>query len=287
VRTQFMLIAGTNRDLRQQVQLGRFREDLLARIDLWTFTLPGLRDRPEDLEPNLDFELAQFSARTGQRVTINSAARQRWLDFATSPDALWIGNFRDLHASVVRMATLATSGRITVDDVSEEIDRLQSNWRGNARPTGISAGGISGAPEIRAANNIRQFPENSASNISSDSVLEINSPEYSSTTRLAPPPDGHFQGGSTPQLTTPDPDLVTRTLGPESAAALDRFDRVQLEDVLRVCAQCTTISQAGRTLFAQSMGQRQTRNDADRLRKYLARFGLRFEGVAGQHRPQT
>jgi sigma54-dependent transcription regulator len=38
----------------QQVRSGTFREDLLARIDLWTFRLPSLRDRPEDLEPNLD-----------------------------------------------------------------------------------------------------------------------------------------------------------------------------------------------------------------------------------------
>ena len=274
VRTQFMLIAGTNRDLRQQVQLGRFREDLLARIDLWTFTLPGLRDRPEDLEPNLDFELTRFSARTGQRVTINSAARQRWLDFATSPDALWIGNFRDLHASVVRMATLATSGRITVDDVSEEIDRLQSNWRGNARTTSIAD-----ARETQTKNAIRQLPDGLPSPNSFNDTPENNYPEYSSPTTLAHPSALPFQGGGTPQPTTPNHDLVTRILGPESAAALDRFDRVQLEDVLRVCATSPTISHAGRTLFAQSMAQRHTRNDADRLRKYLARFELRFEGL--------
>ena len=274
VRTQFMLIAGTNRDLRQQVQLGRFREDLLARIDLWTFTLPGLRDRPEDLEPNLDFELTRFSARTGQRVTINSAARQRWLDFATSSDALWIGNFRDLHASVVRMATLATSGRITVDDVTEEIDRLQSNWRGNARTTMIAD-----ARESQTKNDIRQFPDGLRNPNSFTSTPENNSPEYSSPTTLALPSAFPFQGVSTPQPTPPNHDLVTRILGPESAAALDRFDRVQLEDVLRVCATSPTISHAGRTLFAQSISLRQTRNDADRLRKYLTRFGLRFEGV--------
>jgi transcriptional regulatory protein RtcR len=206
---------------------------------------------------------------------MNTAARQRWLDFATSENALWIGNFRDLHASVVRMATLATSGRITVDDVTEEIDRLQSNWRGNAKPSGIS-----GPSETRATNNIRQFPENPSPNNSGNSPGENNSSAISFPTRLAPQPPADFQGGSTPQPTTPTPDLVTRILGAETAAALDHFDRVQLEEVLRVCAQCTTISQAGRALFAQSMGQRQTRNDADRLRKYLARFGLRFEGVA-------
>lgn len=41
----FQLIAGTVRDLRQLVAEGKFREDLYARINLWTFTLPGLRQR--------------------------------------------------------------------------------------------------------------------------------------------------------------------------------------------------------------------------------------------------
>ena len=46
--SDFQLIAGTNRDLFAAVRDGRFREDLLARINLWTFSLPGLRARPED-----------------------------------------------------------------------------------------------------------------------------------------------------------------------------------------------------------------------------------------------
>jgi len=45
VTSDFQLIAGTNRDLRGRVQDGLFREDLLARINLWIFTLPGLASR--------------------------------------------------------------------------------------------------------------------------------------------------------------------------------------------------------------------------------------------------
>ena len=60
VQSAFQLIAGTNRDLLESVRNGRFREDLLARINLWTFRLPGLADRREDIEPNLDFELEQL-----------------------------------------------------------------------------------------------------------------------------------------------------------------------------------------------------------------------------------
>ncbi len=54
--SDFQLIAGTNRDLLAAVREGSFREDLLARINLWTFTLLGLRSRPKGIEPNLQFE---------------------------------------------------------------------------------------------------------------------------------------------------------------------------------------------------------------------------------------
>jgi transcriptional regulatory protein RtcR len=64
-----LLNAGTNRDLMAAVKDGSFREDLLCRINLWAFALPGLRSRPEDIEPNLQFELDQLARKTGQRVT--------------------------------------------------------------------------------------------------------------------------------------------------------------------------------------------------------------------------
>ena len=76
-----------------------------------------------------------------------------------------------------------------------------------------------------------------------------------------------------------EPDRVEEVLGPERAAGIDRFDRVQLEDVLRVCARSRSLSEAGRTLFAESRKTRTTINDADRLRKYLARFELDWETV--------
>ncbi len=126
--SDFQLIAGTNRNLSKDVQTGRFREDLLARINLWTFYLPGLRERPEDIAPNLDYELEQLSQQTGKHATFNKEAKERFLRFAVSGAALWKANFRDLNAAVVRLGTLARGGRITTELVEEEIERLRLSW---------------------------------------------------------------------------------------------------------------------------------------------------------------
>jgi transcriptional regulatory protein RtcR len=128
-RSDFQLISGTNRDLNERVSAGLFREDLLRRIDIWSFELPALRDRKEDIEPNLEFELKKFEERSGRRITFSSEAKKAFLSFATGPLALWPGNFRDLNASVTRMATLAPQGRISTEVVEVETQRLTRAWR--------------------------------------------------------------------------------------------------------------------------------------------------------------
>ncbi|MNT46616.1 hypothetical protein D3C72_1832760 [compost metagenome] len=77
--------------------------------------------------------------------------------------------------------------------------------------------------------------------------------------------------------------LVGTVLGAQ-ADELDLFDRVQLERVLEVCQSSASLSEAGRTLFAVSRQSKKQPNDADRLRKYLARFGLDWEQVQGAAR---
>ncbi len=121
-RSDFQLICGTNRDLDDPT---RFRPDLLARINLWSFNLPGLAERREDIAPNLDYELEQFAQKTNRHISFNKEAREAFMAFALSPNTPWRGNFRDLNAMVVRMATLADGGRISLADVKEEIARMK------------------------------------------------------------------------------------------------------------------------------------------------------------------
>ena len=213
VRSDFQLIAGTNRDLRGAVVEKRFREDLLARINLWTFPLPGLAERREDIAVNVDFELKRFAKSHRREVRFNKEALDRFLKFARSPEAQWSANFRDLNAAVTRMATLAPKGRITEACVEAEIERLKATWH---RP------------------------------------------------------------GETAGMAAP---LLDEVLTSKQRASLDPFDAVQLDYVLSVCRQSTTLSDAGRKLFAFSRAKKAKTNDADRLKKYLARFGLDWSKV--------
>lgn len=210
VASDFQLIAGTNRNLAEAVAQGRFRDDLYARLNLWTFTLPGLADRREDIEPNLDYELDRYAEREGSRIAFNKEARERYLDYATSAGASWPGNFRDLAGSVTRMAIFANNGRIDQGCVDGEIARLQMAW---------------GAGEV--------FKDESLASL----------------------------------------------LSPEALAEIDPFDRVQLSETIRICQNSRNLSEAGRTLFSASRSRRKSANDADRLRKYLARFKLDWNAV--------
>ena len=71
------------RDLRQWVRDGRFREDLYARINLWSFELPGLAERREDIEQS-EFELARHAEQSGRRARFNAEARRAYLAFAAA-----------------------------------------------------------------------------------------------------------------------------------------------------------------------------------------------------------
>ena len=124
-KSNFELICGTNRDLEAAVNEGRFRSDLLARINLWDFQLPGLSERREDIEPNLEYELKRFAEKSGKHITFNKEAKIEFMRYATDPATLWRGNFRDLNAIITRMATLSSGGRIDENVVKNEIARVK------------------------------------------------------------------------------------------------------------------------------------------------------------------
>ncbi|WP_171097589.1 RNA repair transcriptional activator RtcR [Ruegeria sp. HKCCD7255] len=210
ISSRFHLITGANRDLRSLTASGDFRPDLLARLNTWSFTLPALRNRTEDIEANLRHELERCERDLGNHVGFNADARAQYLEFAKDPATLWPGNFRDFSGSIRRLCTLAPRGRITRAMVSSEIEKLLADWK--------------------SAQSNDDFK------------------------------------------------LVADVMG-DAVSDVDPFDLVQLAQVIRICRQSSSLSAAGRALFAVSRAKRKTQNDADRLRKYLGKFGLEWSAL--------
>jgi transcriptional regulatory protein RtcR len=122
--SDFLLIAATNRDLREFVRERRFRDDLLCRLDVFRFDVPNLRERLDEFESLFDGALRSYDP----KLRITPEARAHYLDFARSNEATWAGNFRDLRASAARLATCAEDQTVTIDDVNEELNELRERW---------------------------------------------------------------------------------------------------------------------------------------------------------------
>jgi len=69
------------------------------------------------------------SSTAGKPVLFDEGARVRFLEFARSPDASWAENGLDLSGSIRKMAQASPEGRITMEVVEAEIDRLRGLWR--------------------------------------------------------------------------------------------------------------------------------------------------------------
>jgi len=72
---------------------------------------------------------------------------------------------------------------------------------------------------------------------------------------------------------------LDQVIGSDLAEQLDRFDKVQLADVLKVCKASKSMSEAGRRVFAVSRTRKRKVNDADRLRKYLSRYNITWKDL--------
>ena len=226
IDVSFQLMAGTNKDLRQAVADGEFRADLFARLNTWTFFLPSLKDRIEDLPANIDYELARLGSEQQYQYRFEPEARAYFEDFAMSSEATWQGNFRDLSASMTRLTTLCEGKVIRMPDVKAEITRLKHLWA---------------------------LPSSAQHQVDKAYAPSLNEQQAHADT------------------------VLSRHLSSDDKDALDPFDAVQLAYVIEVCYQHSSQAAAGRYLYANSRDKLKNPNDSDRLRKYLMKFGLRFD----------
>jgi hypothetical protein len=125
-----------------------------------------------------------------------------------------------------------------------------------------------------------------------------DSPPAESLQRAFSDPDGHSRPGGRISVEIVDEekdrlkyswtdphragadDELRVLIGGDRFAEMDAFDRLQIAHVLDVCRKCRSLSEAGRQLFSASRGRKASTNDADRLRKYLNRFGIEWSQIS-------
>ena len=131
IRVDVRVVAATNRDLEDEVQRGRFREDLYFRINVVTIRLPPLRERPEDIPLLVDHFLSKYAQREGRPESgITEAAMELLRRHG------WAGNVRELENVVERALALSKSGIILPSDLPVEVHG------GEGRPPALSASSL-------------------------------------------------------------------------------------------------------------------------------------------------
>lgn len=203
----FQLICGTNRNLLEEVEAKRFRKDLLCRINIWSFRLPGLAERRDDIAPNIEYELQQNESDFG-KVKFSKDAYNKFLEFACAHSTPWEGNFRDLRTAIIRMCTFANNGTITPDVVEDEIRRLRESWHNKN-----------------------------------------------------------------------EEDELSTLLGKNYTERFDLADIATLKSAIPICRSSKNAAEAGKKFFNISREKRKSKNDSDRMTKFLQHFGLTFQAI--------
>jgi DNA-binding NtrC family response regulator len=117
-RVNVRVVSATNADVGEEVGAGRFREDLLFRLNTIEIHLPPLRERREDLPLLANYFLRQFGQRYRKRLAgFDSAATQMLVEYA------WPGNVRELEHAVERSVLMAQGESVRASDLGLRMGR--------------------------------------------------------------------------------------------------------------------------------------------------------------------
>ncbi len=132
IQLDVRLIATTNRDLRQEVDAGRFREDLFYRLSVFPIALPSLYERPRDIIPLARYFIAQICADKRPPVSLTEQACESLLTHD------WPGNVRELQNLIQRAVILCSGNQIKTRDLRYDTDAI-------SRPASADPDGEPGA----------------------------------------------------------------------------------------------------------------------------------------------
>ncbi|SIT71851.1 sigma-54 interaction domain-containing protein [Edaphobacillus lindanitolerans] len=119
IEVDFRVVAATNRNLKELVDEGKFREDLYYRLNVVNIKIPPLRDRIEDILELSHYFLYEFSVKYNRPI---HGVSQEVMQSLLKHD--WPGNIRELRNVIERLVIFSDNGEIKADDLPAEIERI-------------------------------------------------------------------------------------------------------------------------------------------------------------------
>lgn len=120
IRSDFRIIAATNKDLWEEVKKGTFRQDLYYRLHVFPIYIPPLRERREDIVPLVNHFLKRYGQKYGKRI--RHIPSSEWSKLLNYP---WPGNVRELKHVIERAVILSNGSTITFDLAPQVVPRAE------------------------------------------------------------------------------------------------------------------------------------------------------------------
>jgi two-component system response regulator FlrC len=143
VALNIRVLATSNRDMAEEVRMGRFREDLFYRLNVFPLEIPPLRERPGDIVPLARKLLAEMAASVPRAAKFTAAAEACLSSYS------WPGNVRELQNMVQRALILATDELIDAADLP--LDRSGFTSMPTASSSILDAAEIAGGGDVPGA----------------------------------------------------------------------------------------------------------------------------------------
>lgn len=119
ITTNARIVAATNKNLKEEVEAGNFRQDLFYRLKVIYFRIPPLRERKEDIPLLIDHFIKKYVHFSQNEIVVDERARKIFIEHS------WPGNIRELENIIQQAIIFSPDGRITPDVLPEE---LTENW---------------------------------------------------------------------------------------------------------------------------------------------------------------
>lgn len=136
------VIAATNRDLKQMVREGKFRDDLYFRLNTFKIIIPPLRERGKDILLLANFFLQRYSSKYGKKITLSAEVEKYFLSFP------WRGNVRQLQSCMEYAVIVCNESVIRLEHLPEELQHMTDNLE--YKPVSMETGKVLNSHSLKS-----------------------------------------------------------------------------------------------------------------------------------------